>query len=216
MYNPPAFRVSDPDTLREFIIAQPLGLFITHSEAGLSATSLPFLCRTGAAGELILVSHLARANPHWKTLSASSECLIAFQGPHAYVTPSWYASKTTTHQVVPTWNYTAVQVRGTARAVDDADWLRVQVEALTQQQEQGRAAPWQVSDAPAGFIAGQLKAIAGLEVVVSDIDGKWKMNQNRSMADVQGVVAGLSDPTDPHHNAAVAELVAACNAARTS
>lgn len=159
-------------------------------------------------GKARLLAHLARANPHWKDLTGLSECLVVFQGADNYVTPNWYPSKQSTHKVVPTWNYEMVQVRGIPKVIDDAAGLRSLVTRLTDAMEQPRAYPWQVADAPTEFIEAQLKAIVGIEIEITDIRGKWKMSQNRSAEDAQGVVAGLSDPDDPHANAAVAHSVA--------
>ena len=145
----------------------------------------------GDAGLGVLRAHIARANPAARALAAAGECLVVFQGPEAYVSPNWYASKAATHKVVPTWNYAMVQVRGTARTVEDGAWLRRQLGDLTAMQESGLPEPWAVSDAPADFVDGLLKAIIGIEIPIASIDGKWKVSQNRSTADAQGVVAGL-------------------------
>ena len=136
-------------------------------------------------------AHLARATPAWRARAASAECLVVFQGPEAYISPSWYASKAVSHKVVPTWNYATVQVRGPARVVEDAAWLRRLLGDLTAIHESGLPQPWAVSDAPADFVDGLLKAIIGIEIPVASIVGKWKVSQNRGTADAEGVVAGL-------------------------
>src|SRR5262249_41866433 len=133
-------------------------------------------------------------------------CLVVFQGPQAYVTPSWYATKAETGKVVPTWNYAMVQVRGRAKAHEDAAWLRPQVEALTGQHESARTVPWHVTDAPDDFVAMQLRAIVGLEIPISAIEGKWKVSQNRPEADKRGVLAGFVG--EGEQQAAMAALVA--------
>ena len=115
----------------------------------------------------------------------------SFFKPEAYITPSWYVSKQEHGRVVPTWTYAVVQVRGTPRVIDDPDWLRAQIHALTTGQEEKRTAPWSISDAPEPFISGQIKAIIGIEIPISSIVGKWKVSQNRSDADRRGVEEGL-------------------------
>ncbi len=117
---------------------------------------------------------------------------MVFQGPEAYVSPSWYPSKAEQGKIVPTWNFEMVQVRGKAKLIEDAAWLRAQVEQLTDQQEQTRPYPWRVNDAPETFIEQQLKGIVGVEIPICQIKGKWKISQNRTAADQRGVIAGLS------------------------
>jgi transcriptional regulator len=142
-------------------------------------------------------------------MATATECLVIFTGPDAYVTPSWYPSKARTHEVVPTWNYASVHVRGKPVVMDDADWLARQIGQLTREHESRRAAPWAVGDAPADYIATQMKAIVGIEIAIAEIEGKWKMSQNKDAADHAGVLAGMSDAADPHCNPAVAAEVAA-------
>jgi transcriptional regulator len=190
MYQPPAFREDRPEVLHALIRAHPLATLITSGPGGLQANFLPFtLADAGEKGTLR--AHMARANPQAEDLRACSDALVIFHGPEAYVSPSWYASKQEHGRVVPTWNYVAVQVRGTPRAIDDPAWIRAQIEALTSSQESRRAAPWQVSDAPEDFISGQIQAIMGIEIPILAIEGKWKMSQNRSVADRRGVRDGL-------------------------
>jgi len=115
-----------------------------------------------------------------------------FQGPHSYITPSWYASKEEHGKVVPTWNFVMVQARGKPQVMDDADWLREQVGQMTANFESQREQPWRVSDAPDDYIATQLHAIVGVEIPIAALEGKWKISQNRNEADRQGVIQGLS------------------------
>lgn len=206
MYVPATFSETDSRALTDLIRQHPLGLLVTAGKSGVLATPLPFLYRE-QAGKPLLVAHLARANPHWQDLGDLKECLVVFQGAENYVTPAWYPSKMATHKVVPTWNYEMVQARGIPTLIDNPDWLEKQVSEMTDVMEAVRKAPWKVSDAPADFIATQLRAIIGLEIAITDIKGKWKMSQNRSPEDAQGVVAGLSDPEDPHYNRTVAGIV---------
>lgn len=191
MYLPPAFREDDLAAQHALIRSHPLGLLVTGGSGGLSASPVPMVLYPDE-GELgTLRAHLARANPHWAEVDATAECLVVFQGPEAYVSPSWYATKRETGKVMPTWNYVMVQVRGEARVVEDAEWLRRQVEDLTNAHEGSRPAPWRVGDAPAPFVAAQLRGIVGIEIVIRRIEGKWKASQNRGEADRRGVVEGL-------------------------
>jgi transcriptional regulator len=193
MYCPAAFREDRPEILRALIRAHPLGLLVTHGAAGFNANLIPFTFVERSDGHDLLRAHLARANDQVAELRAATSVLVAFQGPQAYVTPSWYATKRQHGRVVPTWNYIAVQVHGRPCVVDDADWLRPQLHALTEQQERGRIEPWSVDDAPAPFVEGLVRAIAGLEIPVERIEGKWKASQNQPAANRIGVVAGLRE-----------------------
>lgn len=207
MYNPASFRATDQTELHAFVQAHPLGLLITNTDDGLQASSIPFLLYSEEGDHGVLRAHLAKANYHWRALESGNECLIVFQGPHGYVTPSWYPGKIENHKVVPTWNYSMVQCRGTATVFQDATWLRQQIADLTDFHERGRTMPWSVNDAPTDFIDGQIKAIIGIEIPITQIEGKFKLSQNRIEQDQQGVIDGISDPRDLHYNPDVAELM---------
>ncbi|WP_039884365.1 FMN-binding negative transcriptional regulator [Achromobacter piechaudii] len=204
MYLPTAFREDDLAVQHDFIRAHPLGVVMTSGEGGLMANHIPcLLYPEGDHGVLRL--HIARANPQLRQLAAGQECLIAFHGAQAYITPSWYATKAETHKVVPTWNFVAVHAWGTPIIQDDPGWLRAQLDALTASQEKARAQPWSVDEAPADFIAAQMRAIVGVEIPISRIEGKWKVSQNRTPADRQGVAQGLASEAG---DAVMAGLVA--------
>lgn len=209
MYNPSSFCNTDRETLFGFIQAHPLGLLITNTSEGLLASSIPLLLYPDESDHGVFRAHLAKANPHWKALESATACLIVFQGPHGYVTPSWYPSKAENHKVVPTWNYSMVQCRGTPNVIHDPVWLRKQISDLTNFHEKGRTKPepWKVDDAPDDFIDNQIKAIVGIEIPINWIEGKFKMSQNRLEQDRDGVLQGMSDPTDPHYNPDVADLM---------
>jgi transcriptional regulator len=192
MYQPPAFREDRIEVQHGLIRSHPLGLLITAGPAGLLANPFPFVL-DGAPGIGTLRLHIARANPQWRELEAVEECLVVFQGPHDYVTPSWYATKQETGKVVPTWNYATVHVWGRPHIMRDNLWLRRQLNDLTDSRERRRAAPWQVDDAPADFVAAQMRAIVGVEIPISRIEGKWKMSQNRPVADREGVIEGFRE-----------------------
>lgn len=193
MYLPTAFAEDRLEVKHGLIRAYPLGMLVISGADGPMADLLPFALYPdeGTAGLGVLRAHMARANPAWQALAAGGECLVVFQGPEAYISPSWYASKAVSHKVVPTWNYAMVQVRGAARVIEDAAWLRRQLGDLTAMQESGLPEPWAVADAPPDFVDGLLKAIIGIEIPIRSIVGKWKVSQNRSAADANGVAAGL-------------------------
>ena len=191
MYQPPHFREDRRDVQHALIKAHSLGLLITAGPEGLQANYSPFLIDAQASDNGTLRAHLARANPQLRELAAVEECLVVFQGPQAYVSPSLYPSKRETGKVVPTWNYITVQAWGRARVMDDANWIRGQIDDLTRHKEADRAAPWNVADAPDTFLTSQIKAIVGLEIPILRIEGKWKVSQNRVATDAAGVAAGL-------------------------
>ena len=191
MYEPPLHRQDDVAALHALIRAHPLGLLVSHGPSGLIANAVPFTLIEDGSRYGLLRAHLARANPQWKDLQAAAEALVVFQGADSYITPSWYSTKRETGKVVPTWNFVMAQARGAPRVVEAADWLRAQIEQLTQEREAARETPWAVGDAPADYIAQQMRAIVGVEIALTDLKGKWKASQNRNEADRAGVVAGL-------------------------
>jgi transcriptional regulator len=191
MYQPLPHRQEQLEAQHALIGSHPLGLLISHGAAGLEANSIPFLIDPQASKLGTLQAHMARANGQWRGLSAASDVLVIFQGGDHYITPGWYETKRETGKVVPTWNYVMVQARGRPRVIEDAGWLRAQIEALTTRHERARAKPWAVGDAPDDFIEIQIKAIVGVEIEITDIAGKWKASQNRPAADRAGVIAGL-------------------------
>lgn len=150
------------------------------------ATLLPVIWE-----ESTVIAHLARANPHWREIDEGAPALLVVSGPEAYISPSWYPSTSEHGRVVPTWNYSAVHLSGTARVHDDVDWLRGAVDALVYRHEGHRPSPWSTADAPEAYIRGQLRAIVGVEITVGRVEGKAKLSQNRSAADRAGVVEGL-------------------------
>src|ERR1700744_2164913 len=193
MYQPPLFREDRTEVQHALIRKHPLGLLITAGPAGLLANLFPFLLDADGGEKGTLRLHLARANPQWRELEAIEECLVVFQGPQDYVTPSWYATKRETGKVVPTWNYATVHAWGKPRVMNDDAWLRRQIGDLTDSREKLRAAPWQVDDAPEDFVTAQMRGIVGVELPIARIEGKWKMSQNRPAADRTGVIAGFRE-----------------------
>ena len=190
MYEVAAFRETRVEVMQALIRAHPLATLVSVSGGVAEANHLPLLVAPDPAPKGSLRGHVARANPLWRQLP-EGEVLAVFQGPQAYVTPSWYPSKREHGKVVPTWNYAVVHVRGPLVVHDDREWLRDLVSRLTLSQEAGRSQPWGVGDAPAEYIDRMLEAIVGIEIPVTSIEGKWKVSQNRVQADRDGVAAGL-------------------------
>ena len=191
MYLPRHFEQTDPAALHGLIRAHPLAALVTHgADCAVTADHVPLEFHPDAGEHGTLRGHVARANPLWRQ-AAGQPVLAIFQGPQAYVSPSWYATKAATHKVVPTWNYAVVHAHGVLRAVEEAPWLLALVGRLTAAHEAGREPPWAVSDAPADFVEQLLGSIVGIEVVLTRLVGKWKVTQNRSQADRDGVAAGL-------------------------
>ncbi|OEZ51292.1 protease synthase and sporulation protein PAI 2 [Janthinobacterium sp. MP5059B] len=211
MYTPASFREERLDVLHGLIAAHPLGALVRHDDYGLCADHLPFeiAAPTPEAPFGILRAHVARANPLWRGAGGNDECMVIFQGPHAYITPAWYAEKQRSGKEVPTFNYAVVHAHGPLRAIDDAAWLLGLVERLTARHEAGLATPWQVADAPAGYIEKLLKAIIGIEIPLTRITGKWKLGQNRSMQDQASMAHGLALDNQPGAAQALGALIAA-------
>lgn len=195
MYLPRHFEQPDRTTLHALIREHPLALLVVPGQpdpAGLRADLVPLEL---AADGSRLRGHVARANPLWQ--QAGAPVLAVFQGPQAYVSPSWYPSKARHGKVVPTWNYTMVQARGVLRAIDDAPWLRELVGRLTDHHEGERGGSWRVDDAPSDYVAQMLAAIVGIEIEITSLAGKWKVSQNRDEADRAGVAQGLAAEAAP-------------------
>lgn len=191
MYQPPHFREERLGVKHELIRSHPLGLLINSGPDGLVANSVPFTVYPEEGPLGTLRCHVSRANSQWRELEVADECLVVFQGPQAYITPAWYAGKQETGKVVPTWNYAVVQARGRPQVSHETAWLRRQLDDLTNVNEQGFPEPWRVGDAPSDFLDNQMKGIVGIEIAIEQLDGKWKMSQNRPVADRARVAAGL-------------------------
>ncbi|MGI8678135.1 MAG: FMN-binding negative transcriptional regulator [Jatrophihabitans sp.] len=201
MYVPNFNAIDDDAAIREMVAAIGTAEFVTVGCDGYpQATLLPIMWH-----ENTVIAHLARANPQWRGITDDQPALLICGGAQSYVSPAWYAAKAEHGRVVPTWNYSSVHLRGTVRVHHEIEWLRCAVTELTERQENGRAAPWQVSDAPAAFITGQLHGIVGLEITLERVTGKAKLSQNRSVTDRQGVIDGLRNESG---DAAVAEAMA--------
>ncbi len=191
MYQPTHFVEGDSERLLALMRAAPLATLIRSGAGELAVDVIP-LAVDRLAGGWRLTGHVARANPLWQEADGHP-VLALFHGPQAYVSPNWYPSKAQHGKAVPTWNYQIVQAHGRLRAIDDAAWVHALVTRLTDRHEEGRAAPWHVTDAPADYIAATQRAIVGIEIEVTRLEGKFKLSQNRSAEDRAGVISGLAD-----------------------
>jgi transcriptional regulator len=196
MYVPPAFKDDDIESIRATIRIARLANLVTATADGPVATPLPLFLDETEGDHGVLYGHMAKANPQWR-LEPLGDALAIFAGPEAYVTPSWYATKQETGKVVPTWNYIAVHAYGPVEFFHEPERLLEAVTRLTNRQEKPRAEPWAVSDAPADFIAAQLRGIVGVRIPVARFEGKRKMSQNRPEADRIRVAAGLAASDKP-------------------
>jgi transcriptional regulator len=191
MYLPPHFKQEERVQLHRAIAEARLATLVTLGTSGLEASHVPILLDEGEGPQGAIRGHIARANPQWRQVVLDTPALAVFLGPDAYVSPAWYATKRETGKVVPTWNYLAVHAYGRIEFFEDPERLRAIVTELTRRHESRRPEPWAVSDAPAGFIAAQLKGIIGFRLAIDRLEGKWKLSQNRPPADRQGVIEGL-------------------------
>ncbi|MEE7625566.1 FMN-binding negative transcriptional regulator [Methylobacter sp. Wu8] len=192
MYIPSQFEQPDIQVMHELIRNRPLATLVTLGANGINANHIPLHFSPTPEPFGVLRGHIARANPLWRDLVADVETLAIFHGPDAYISPSWYATKQEAGKVVPTWNYTVVHAYGSLRIIDDAVWVRAQLEALTQQQEAAFPEPWAVSDAPEEFTGKLLEAVVGIEMVITRLTGKWKVSQNQPPQNRRSVVQGLN------------------------
>jgi transcriptional regulator len=206
MYVPAQFKEERVPVLHEAIERIGFGTLVTLGADGMTASHVPMLIAAAPAPFGMLLGHLARANPQWRTARPEMEALAIFAGPHTYITPSWYETKRQTGKVVPTWNYVAIHAYGHLRFIDDPERARANVTGLTKRHEANRAAPWAVTDAPPDFIAAMLKAIVAFELTITRLEGKWKMSQNRPEADRLGVIEGFREQGEAGEQ--LADLVA--------
>jgi transcriptional regulator len=192
MYAPDAFKVDDLARLHAMMRRYPFALLLTKTSDNLEATHLPFMIDAERGPHGTLLAHMARANPHWQLFDGQREAMVVFTGPHAYISPSWYSEKAT----VPTWNYVAIHAYGRPVIVNDKTRVRAMLERLVSEHEAYVKPPW--STAQAGdYVQQQLDYIVAFEMEVTRLQGKFKLNQNRSRLDQEGVVRALGGSEDP-------------------
>jgi len=188
MYVPAHFAMDDA-AVRELLDRHGAGDLVTATAEGLRCTMMPFVHDPSIGEHGALLGHFARNNDHWRHAPVG-EAMVILRGPDAYISPNWYASKAEHGRVVPTWNYVTAHVYGELVVHDDVVWLEDLVRRLTATHEAAQPTPWTVDDAPPRFVAGQLRAIVGVELRITRVEAKAKLSQNRPPADVDGVVAG--------------------------
>lgn len=192
MYIPNYHAENDLNTLQSLIAAHSLGAWVTLGADGLIANHIPFVLDRSGGEFGTLRGHVARANSVWQQLSLELDSVVMFQGPHAYITPSWYPSRLSDGKVVPTWNYAVVHAHGRPRVIDDPQWMLQLLNDLTDHNEAGQPLPWRVGDAPPDFIAKLSRAVVGIEIPIRRLEGRWKLSQDEAMPDRLGTVAGLA------------------------
>ena len=201
MYVPAHFAVPDQQ-VHELLDHHGAADLVTATADGLIATFLPFVFDPTVGERGALLGHVARNNDQWRR-PAIGDSLVIVRGPDAYISPSWYATKAQHGRVVPTWNYLTAHVYGRLVVHDEPAWVESLVRRLTEKHETQRDRPWSVDDAPRSFVTGQVRAIVGVELIISRIEAKAKLSQNRSPADIDGVVEGLAADGDPASATAV-------------
>ncbi|HEX3862960.1 MAG TPA: FMN-binding negative transcriptional regulator [Stellaceae bacterium] len=203
VYLPPAFTETRADVLIAHIEHHDFGLLVSQGPQGMIASQIPFLVEQRDDGRVYLLGHLARQNPQVADLDGVSEALAIFQGPHAYISPSWYAAGPS----VPTWNYASVHAYGTVRSIADPSWLRVLLQRLSERHEAREpGGPWRMGDQPEPYLASMLNGIVGVEIAVERLEGKFKLSQNRPTVDRPRIIAAL-ERRDSSESRAVAQLM---------
>lgn len=191
MYTPGAFKENDTGKLYQHIRDYGFGILVLADQDGIEANHIPFYLEVTNDGSAAhLQCHVARSNPLWKRLQ-NSEVLVIFQGPNAYISPTWYPSKAESGRVVPTWNYLAIHARGAASVIEDASWLKEHLANLTLHHESGLENPWKMEDAPAEYIDKLARGIVGIDIQIHELTGKLKASQNQPRANREGVKQGL-------------------------
>jgi transcriptional regulator len=208
MYIPPHFEQPNIEVMHELIRTRPLATLVILGSNGINANHIPLHFSVTPEPFGVLRGHVARSNPIWTDLESDSEALAIFHGPDAYISPSWYATKQEAGKVVPTWNYTVVHAYGSLRIIDDASWVRAQLEALTNHNEAVFPEPWAVSDAPEDFTEKLIEVVIGIEMVITRLSGKWKVSQNQPPQNQSSVIQGLN-ASGQNEAVTMAELVKA-------
>ncbi|HUN53162.1 MAG TPA: FMN-binding negative transcriptional regulator [Candidatus Sulfotelmatobacter sp.] len=194
MYVPTHFAVADPAASHRLIAENAFGELVTVDETGAPfASHLPFLLDAGRGPQGTLVAHMARANPQWRHFAAGKPVLAIFHGPHAYVSPAWYA----THPAVPTWNYVAVHAYGVPRIVEDASAVKDILGRLVDANEAANGTAWRMGGLSEPYLAGMLRGIVAFEMPIDRLEGKAKLSQNRDATDQARVAAALEQSADP-------------------
>jgi transcriptional regulator len=208
MYLPKHFEVTSVPTMHSFIEQNPFGTLVCQATQGMVANHIPFELDVVSGEHGVLRAHVARANPIWQQAASGVEVLVIFQGIDSYITPSWYPTKKIAGKAVPTWAYATTHAYGKVKFIQDAAWLHGLVSRLSNTQEADRPEPWSMSDAPSDYVDKLLGAIVGVEITITRLEGKWKVDQNKQAVDRAGVAAGLKAQGDKK-SLVLAELVSA-------
>ncbi|HET7556584.1 MAG TPA: FMN-binding negative transcriptional regulator [Rhodanobacteraceae bacterium] len=203
-YPHPWFREDRVEVLHDAIGAISFGTLLTHVQGEFVVTHLPLEADAEAGPKGTLRGHVGRYNPQWRDIGDGIPALAIFQGPHAYVSPSWYPGKREDPRQVPTWDYVTVHAHGTLRTVNDPDRLYAHLARLVKRNEHGRAEPWKITDAPADYLREQMCHIVGLELRIEKLEGRYKLSQNRDAADQEGARAGLASGNERERAVAAA------------
>lgn len=203
MYIPAHFAEARPEALQRIMREHPLGMLVTHGNAGLDADHIPFEFDADAGTHGALIAHVARANTLWQRCPTGTPVMVVFRGAEAYVSPSWYPSKHETHRQVPTWNYEVVHAHGTLTVHDDERFVRRVVAQLTRRHEAAEPQPWKMGDSEPEFINTMLRNIVGVEVSITSLVGKLKLSQNREARDR----LGAADTLDARGHTAMAQAM---------
>ena len=186
MYIPEAFKEDDPRKLTAFMKAHNFATLISGKDGPLQASHLPFLIDETRGKQGTLIGHMAKANAHWKSLD-SQEVLVIFQGPHAYISPTWYEAAGT----VPTWNYAAVHAYGQYHSITDGNKIKQILRTLVNQQEASMPNPWKMESLPENDLEKMVGVIVGFEIEITRLEGKWKLNQNHPKERREKAIRGL-------------------------
>ena len=203
MYLPAHFAETRPEALHRIMREHPLGMLVSHGNAGLDADHIPFEFDADAGTHGTLIAHVARANTLWQRCPTGTPVMVVFRGAEAYISPNWYPSKHETHRQVPTWNYEVVHAHGTLTVHDDARFVRRVVAQLTRSHEAAETKPWKMGDSEPVFIDSMLRNIVGIEITISSLVGKLKLSQNREVRDR----LGAADTLDARGHTAMAQAM---------
>lgn len=203
MYLPSQFAEPQNEELHRIVRENSLGMMVRSTGTGMEADHLPFLLDADQGSHGVLIAHVARANPVWHEIGDGANVLVVFRGVQGYISPNWYPGKHETHRYVPTWNYEVVHAHGTIHIRDDEKFVRGVVGRLTRQHEADQPLPWKMGEAPADYLAEQLRHIVGIEIRLTRLDGKRKLNQHHQQADREGAIQGL----EAHGNHGLAQAM---------
>ena len=191
MYLPPQFAEPREEELHRIVHDNALGMLVTMTTTGLEVHHLPLLLEIESGSKGVLLAHVARANTVWREVRNADEVMVVFRGAEGYISPNWYPGKQETHRRVPTWNYEVVHVHGTIHVHDDEKFVRGVVAKLTRRHEANQPTPWKMGDAPEDYMSEQFKNIVGLEIRITRLECKRKLNQHHQQQDREGAIRGL-------------------------